>query len=208
MRVSERLLKLSAHEAFFLLKNSLAIPRLQYILRSSPCCLSSELLSLDEEVRRILSSVLNLRLDSGTWTQASLPVRWGGIGVRSASALAPSAFLASATASATLIATLLLGCHAPPADECFEAACTHWASLAGVAFPPGQSEGPIPQRVLDDGICSALSNELLLQADPVNRARLLASLAPVRDPGCRPCLPTTWDSDWETMSCASRWVSG
>ena len=92
--------------------------------------------------------------------------------------MAPSAFLASATASATLIATLLSGRHAPPADECFEAAATHWASLAGVAFPPGQSEGPIPQRVLDDGICSALSNKLLLQADPVNRARLLASLTP------------------------------
>src|SRR5688572_28834884 len=69
VRVSERLLKLSAHEAFFLLKNSLAIPRLQYILHFSPCCLSSELLSLDEEVRRILSAVLNLRLDSGTWTR-------------------------------------------------------------------------------------------------------------------------------------------
>ena len=58
--VSKRLLKLSSHEAFFLLKNSLAIPRLQYLLRTSPCCLSLETVRLDEEVRRILSLVVNL----------------------------------------------------------------------------------------------------------------------------------------------------
>ena len=39
-RVKKRLLKLPAHEAFYLLKNRFAIPKLQFLLRTSPCCLS------------------------------------------------------------------------------------------------------------------------------------------------------------------------
>jgi hypothetical protein len=36
-----RLKKLSSHEALFLLRNSLAMPKLQYLLRTAPCFLSS-----------------------------------------------------------------------------------------------------------------------------------------------------------------------
>jgi len=177
-QVTERLVKLSAHEAFFLLKNSLAIPRLQYLLRTAPCFLSSEILHLEEEVKNTLSRVLNLRLDREAWIQASLPVRWGGIGVRSASTLAPSAFLASAFSASSLVATLLSESHIIPLDTSIEAATAQWTHMAGVAIPLAQGQGQVAQRVLDDGICSAISNELISQAGPVVRARLLASLTP------------------------------
>ena len=39
-RVKGKLLKLSTHEAFYLLKTSFGLPRLQFLLRTSPCCLS------------------------------------------------------------------------------------------------------------------------------------------------------------------------
>ena len=78
-KVKQRLFKLSAHEAFFLLKSSLAAPRLQYLFRTAPCFQSSEVTRLDEEIRTILSSVLNLKLDESSWSQASLPVRWAGL---------------------------------------------------------------------------------------------------------------------------------
>ncbi len=45
---------------------------------------------------------------NASWTQASLPVRIGGLGFRSAAQLAPSAFLASAVGSSNLI------CHIHP----------------------------------------------------------------------------------------------
>ena len=175
-RVRGRLLKLSSHEAFFLLKNSLGIPRLQHLLRTAPCSLSSEVQRLDEEIRGILSSMLNLKLEDDAWTQASLPVRWGGVGVRKASSLAPSAFLASASAASPLIKRLLPeSCHLLP-DRVFHETVTRWSKLSGADFPSGQDA--ICQRALDDGISSAISKELLLRADPANRARLLASLAP------------------------------
>src|SRR5688572_29395498 len=50
VRASKRLLKLTTHEAFFLLKNSLAIPRIQDLLRTSPCFQSPETSFFDEEV--------------------------------------------------------------------------------------------------------------------------------------------------------------
>ena len=146
------------------------------MLRTTPCFLSPETSRLDEEVSSILSSIFNLKLDGAAWTQASLPVRWGGVGVRKVSALAPSAFLGSVTAAAPLIAKLLPGERNLPPDGFLEEAAACWRNLSGTIIPSGQEA--FSQRVLDDGISSAVSKKLLLQADPVNKARLLASLAP------------------------------
>ena len=56
-----------------------------------------------------MSSVTNIHFtaDDPAWTQATLPVRFGGLGIRSAMQLAPSAFLASAAASLSLIKTIV-----------------------------------------------------------------------------------------------------
>ena len=57
-----RLLLMQAHEAFYLLVNSLGIPRLQFLLRTVPCSLSDELGPLDEELRLTLEAITNVRL--------------------------------------------------------------------------------------------------------------------------------------------------
>ena len=68
------------------------------------------------------------------------------------------------------------GANLLPPDSLLREAAECWSKLAGLAFPTGQLN--TSQRALDDGVSSAISKKLLLQADPVNRARLLASLAP------------------------------
>src|SRR5688572_7411945 len=45
------------HEAFFLLKNFLALRRVQYLLRTTPCFLSPESALFDEEVHRIFTLI-------------------------------------------------------------------------------------------------------------------------------------------------------
>ena len=57
----------------------------------------------------ILSDVTNTVLvpDSGAWSQATLPVKQGGLGIRSAVDIAPSAFLASSHASSELVSAIL-----------------------------------------------------------------------------------------------------
>ena len=152
----ERLLQMQSHEAFFLLSSSLGVPRLQFLLRSAPCCLSNELGPLDEELRSILEAVVNIKLSPESWCQASLPVRWGGIGLRCSSTLAPSAYLASLHSSSTLI-SLLLPAHFPVhPDGLLTRATEKWISVSGSACPVGQEASR--QRAWGDGICHALSS--------------------------------------------------
>ena len=76
-----RLALLTAHEAFHLIRVCFGLPKLQYLLRTSPAFASDACRGIGEELRDILTEVLNLRLDDLAWTQASLPVRcWGGGG--------------------------------------------------------------------------------------------------------------------------------
>ena len=95
------------HDALCLLKNSLAMPKLLYILRTSPCANYSLLHKFDRILRAGLESVLNIQLSDEQRKQASLPVHMGGLGIRSAYMLAPSAFLASAAATLPLQEAIL-----------------------------------------------------------------------------------------------------
>ncbi|KAG1702407.1 Retrotransposable element SLACS protein [Nymphon striatum] len=105
--MSERLSELDSHDALYLLKHCFAIPKLMYFLRSSPCFDSEILKVYDQKLRSSLEKVLNTHLSETTWTQCSLPVAQGGLGVRSAVDLALPAFLSSAHACNILLEALL-----------------------------------------------------------------------------------------------------
>jgi hypothetical protein len=175
-QILPRLYKLTAHEALFLLRSSFAIPRLQYLLRTSPCSSSTETTRFDEIVREALASICNARLNSDSWSQASLPIRWGGIGVRSTVDLAPSAFLSSLLASSSIIHNLLPPWALLTPDQALDEATSRWLDLGGVTAPAGSDN--CSQKAWDDGICASKSARLLNGAGPVDRARLLASVAP------------------------------
>ena len=104
-RMGERLRCLTAQDTLLLLKHSFALPKLLYNLRTAPCFLSPVLQEYDELLRSTLSGITNINFskDDPAWTQATLPVRMGGLGIRSAVQLAPSAFLASAAAASDLV---------------------------------------------------------------------------------------------------------
>ncbi len=92
----------SAHDALTLLRHSFVIPKLHYLLRTAPCFLSRKLEEYDFTLCSIMSKITNtpLTLNVKAWAQATLPVRFGGLGVRSATVLAPSAYLSSSAATA------------------------------------------------------------------------------------------------------------
>ena len=78
------------------------------MLRTAPCFLSPAVETYDSLLRKVLGDITNVCLEEDeTWTQASLPVGAGGIGVRRAAQLAPSAFLASAAGCSELVAQIL-----------------------------------------------------------------------------------------------------
>ena len=106
-RAVNRLSLLPAHDALCLLKNSIAMPKLLYTLRTAPCSGSPELERFDQLLRSSLSTLLNVNLTDDQWKQASLPVHMGGLGVRSACMLASSTFLASAAPTLPLQNSIL-----------------------------------------------------------------------------------------------------
>ena len=110
--MSDRLKFIFSHDAI-LLHHSFAIPKLLYILRTSTCFLSPSLQEYDNLLRSTVSSIVNIHFEDPAWSQAILPVRSGGLGIRSAVQLAPSAFLASVTACSELITHIL-----PPHLSC------------------------------------------------------------------------------------------
>lgn len=107
-RMGERLQLLSSDDAILLLKHHFTLPKLLYNHRTSPCFLSLELLIYDNLLKTIVSGITNIHYeeDDPAWTQATLPMKLGGLGIWSAVQLAPSAFLASAAGSSEL--------HGPP----------------------------------------------------------------------------------------------
>ena len=72
------------------------------VLRAAPCVDNPALEHFDSMLRSRLSKIVNCELSDLAWIQAGLPIRDGGLGVRSVALLAPSAFLASAAATLDL----------------------------------------------------------------------------------------------------------
>ena len=174
--IEPRLSLLPAHEAFYLLKSCFAVPRLQYLLRTSPAFASPRCQELAATIREILSNILNIRMTDVSWCQASLPVRWGGVGVRDLVSLAPSAFLGSIHATEALVRSILPAPLALEPDVQVQLATSAWQRLSGANPLLGEDAGR--QRSWDDLVCSAVFENLTSRSDQVSKARLLASASP------------------------------
>ena len=174
--LGERLILLQAHDALCLLKNAMpfSLPKLLYTIRSAPCFQSDFLEDFDNLQRSLLESICNINLVDSAWLQASLPATSGGLGVRSAVMLAPSAYLASAAGCAHLYQGLLPErLHSQDAAIRGHALKAWSAMLASEADPPTGAEA-ILQRNWDGPVVKSHFNSLLSSADPKGKTRLLA----------------------------------
>ena len=77
-----RLKLLRAHDALVLLKNSISIPKLLYLLRTSNGYNHPLLLQFDTILKSGLSTILNVDFDETQWIQETLPVNDGGLGIQ------------------------------------------------------------------------------------------------------------------------------
>ena len=182
LRLSKRLELMPSHDSLYLLRNVLTAPRLIYLLRTAPCTGSPELPKFDAVLRESLSTTLNIDLNDDRWNQASLPVRWGGLGIRSVVSLAPSAYLASAASTKDLTTSLLPARLQGIVDSGIAAAMSAWTQMAtstsSSVIAPCPPESPV-QRVWDNQCCKIQADRLLEATDHgVDRARLLASRSP------------------------------
>ena len=105
--LGNKLQYLYSHDAFCLLRHTLAIPKALHMLRTSLASFPCTAQNFDSLLRSLLGTILNINLTDLAWTQASLPVWTGSLGVKSTTLLAPSTFLASAAGSAHLVHQIL-----------------------------------------------------------------------------------------------------
>ena len=171
-----RLQFLPIHDSLFLLKNVLAIPKLLYILKTAPCSSSPELAAYDGLLRDTLTNLLNVDLNDNRWMQATLPVGEGGLGVRSAVGLAPSAFLASVMGTRETANLLLPARLRAIADISVAPTLAKWREAAGgVGVGEIQGENAGKQRAWDSVCTVNIADGLLAAAtSDSDRARLRA----------------------------------
>jgi hypothetical protein len=175
-RAVVRLKLLSAHDSLIILRHSLSAPKLNYILRAAPCAGHSSLSKFDTILRNAICSIVNVLLSDDQWLQASLPVNFGGLGIRSVSSLAPSAFLASAVGTSDLQNLILPSC-CNNADSNVHRMKDIWSMLS--RSPSPSDVGSHSQKCWDERVSEVVYSDLLKRvSDNQDKARLLAVSAP------------------------------
>ena len=81
-RLCDQTLTIPAQQAFFLMKNCFAIPKLMYLLRTSPAfkC-GHKLAELTQLMRDTFERITNVTITDAAWVQTTLLVKLGGFGL-------------------------------------------------------------------------------------------------------------------------------
>ena len=168
--IIENLELIEAHQAFFILKNCLSIPKLIYLLRSAPCfkC-KDELEVFDTAIKTNMEKICNVSFGEENWSQASLPIRNAGLGLRSTADVPLPCFLSLPHACKGLVNRLLpsLNLETPCGDV--NDAIDDWSKH--------HDSSPLEkgiQAAWDDLACRDTLNSLLNTHNPWNHCRLLA----------------------------------
>ena len=133
-RAIARLHGITAQEGLSLLRASFGAPKVLHLLRYSPSVGIPGPAAFDSLLRSALSEVTNCALDDVRWQQASLPIKFGGLGLRRAESLALPAYLSSSAASSSL-QDVILGVHSGLIDPHLDSFLSLWSG----------SYGPLPQ---------------------------------------------------------------
>ena len=169
---------LDEHWALFFLTRYVAAPRLNYALRTSPLymCMSA-LQNIDNIVRTTATKCINVDLSGVCWDQASLPIRLGGLGIRSVANLSLPCYIASLNSSSSLVGQIY-GADSDRSDQGALNRAIHQFQLkyGNDELPEGESASL--QRTWDDIAASNVFQDILRSSNQVHRARLLAASTP------------------------------
>ena len=151
--MASRLAKIDRHSALYLLKNCFAMPKLTYFLRSSPCFLKPAILeSYVTIIKDALIKILNIQLPEEAWSQATLPVAKGGLGLRPATEVAIAGYLSSINASSGIVQSLIpINVRGQRCNH-YESALNEWKILSGAVNLP---QNPIFQSEWDKPLYKA-----------------------------------------------------
>lgn len=161
-------------KAVLLLKNYMTVPKLLYLLRSTPTFNHIRLLTrMDETIHREVTKITNVALDGNSWRQAGYLASLGGLGVRTVSDLARPAYLTSTHLSATDHCHQLL-CRAKLCAS-VTSATNKWKQ--GTKATPPEESKRIHHRLWDRATAADTAESLIEASEDLTaRARLLAAV--------------------------------
>jgi len=171
VKIIENLELIEPHQAFFILKNCLSIPKLIYLLRSAPCFKCKEELEVfDTAIKTNMEKICNVSSGEENWSQASLPIRHAGLDLCSATDLSLPCFLSLSHACKGLVNRLLPSLNLAIPDGEVNDAIDDWSEHHDSS--PQEKE---IQAAWDDLACRDTLNSLLNTNNPWNHCRLLAA---------------------------------
>mmetsp|Transcript_2547 Transcript_2547/g.5878 ORF Transcript_2547/g.5878 Transcript_2547/m.5878 type:complete len:633 (+) Transcript_2547:396-2294(+) len=171
--------------ALLLLRQCL-LPRLEYVLETSTTSeLGNAPESFDESTLLCVEQILGMGLTPPARSQAQLPIRMGGLGLRSAALVAPAAYIGSRVATHRLVGKIL---RAAPVDTSRDLKASITSSLAAFPLPPASpapeaarpnaaalEKEENPRQKLLEWADSSTKERLAGAATPRDRARLLSA---------------------------------
>ena len=172
-----RLHLLQSHNALDLLRNSISVPKLLYTLQTSESSDNPQFLKIDKLQRKCITDVININVTDIQWTQATLPVKDGGLGIHSVTMLAPSAFLAYSSGTLRIQNDILPVRLHILVDSSKVRTVDAWKKLTASDVPTEANQGK--QKEWDTLVAKKIAKELLDNASsPLDQARLWAAAAP------------------------------
>ena len=140
------------------------------------CSDNPQLLKFDKLQQKFITDVINVNMNDNQWTQATLSVKDGGLGIHSVTVLAPSAFLASAAGTLRIQNdTLPVRLHIQ-VDSSKVRTIDAWKKLTASDFPIEAKQG---KQEYDNLVAKKIAKEILDNASgPLDQARLRAAAAP------------------------------
>ena len=178
-RMIERVEDIGSHLAFFFLSRFSFVPRCTYLLRAAPTYLAPiNLQEIDDTIRSAISRICNIDLLEENWTQATLPIRLGGIGIRRMQDIALPAFISSMSATQELVSQITCRSHSDDSTLLASALTTFSPLLRTEDAQNFSATSPLRQRLLDEAASRKRFDSLLEGSNQVHRARLLAAAAP------------------------------
>ena len=172
-QTSEGLLKINPHMALSIIRCCTFVPKFTYVMRCSHLWKFENLLnSLDNILKEKLCEILNCPLDDTSWCQASLPIRFGGLGIRKTSSVALPAFLASSYSIVNLSRSIINPSLGDVEVACLAEARSAWVNACPDSTPPIHENS---QRQWDEPLCKRTFAALLeASSGAAEQARLLA----------------------------------
>ena len=168
----DRLELMDVHPALCVFRKSLGSCRFSYLLRSSRAyLLRGHLRTVDGIFRSTLESITNVRMTDSSWDQATLPLSFGGLGIRKVEDLAVPAYLSSVYSSSDLSDKLLEKFNIRMIDN----GILRLIEEIPRDFIPENDEWKKVQKNWDLPVVRSKFCEMFDTSEPVTRARLLAS---------------------------------